>query len=211
MAFRAPYVRGAASEPAITKANTGSVIGGPASVFHHRLKEARHALSEIAPYGVFDPEPAPGYSRSVETIEDPALNLIRRRRFPVLVIEDRSADERHIAILARRPEAKLLFGRKAFDTLVARRGAEGDAARAHRGREPVPKLYRERIVVYSFHLPVLPQFGCVVRRHTGEWRRLGFELTVSSIDLAAPAALVHAAIGLEPDLAEFLAIGPVPA
>ena len=202
MSFRAPYVHGAAFEPANMRANPGSIIGGSASVFYHRLKEAQHAVSEIAPFGVFDTEPAPGFRRSVETLVAPEINTTTRRRFPVLVIEDRSADQRHIAFLARRPLSKLLFNRKALDTVVARRVAEGDADGTHSGCETVPTLHRERITVYSFHLPVLPQFGCVVRRHTGERRRLGFEMTTSSIELAAPAALVHAAIGLETDIAE---------
>jgi hypothetical protein len=204
MTFRAPYVHGAALEPATTKANPGSIIGGSASVFYHRLKEARHGLGEIAPYGVFDAEPAPGFNRSVETLVAPEIYTTTRRRFPVLVIEDRSADQRHIAFLARRPLSKLLFNRKALDTMVARRVAEGDAAGTRSGGGTVPALHRKRITVYSFHLPVLPQFGCVVRRHTGERRRLGFEMTTSSIELAAPAALVHAAIGLEPDIADVI-------
>ena len=204
MAFKAPYIHGATFEPANMRANQGCIIGGSASVFYQRLKEARHALSEIAPYGVFDAGPAPGFTRSVETILDPDLNLTKRRHFPVLVIEDRSADERHIAFLTRRPESELLFNRKALDRIVARRVAEGDAAGTHSGCETVPMLYRERITVYSFHLPVLPQFGCVVRRHTGERRRLGFEMTTSSVDLAAPAALVRAAIDLEPDIADVI-------
>ena len=204
MAFKAPYVHGATFEPASMRADPGSIVGGSASVFYHRLKEARHAVREIAPYGVFDAEPAPGFSRSLETIFDPDLRLTKQRRFPVLVIEDRSVDQRQIAFLARRPESKLLFNRKALDTLVAQRVADGDAAGTQSSCETVMTLHGERINVYSFHLPVLPQFGCVVRRHTGERRRLGFEMTTSSIELAAPAALVHAAISLEPDIADVI-------
>ena len=84
---------------------------GPASVYRHRLQEAKAALDNIRPFGVFDADPAPGYTRSTTHIEQPNLGLRRVGDFPVIVIKDHSATEQHIAILASQPNAKVIFSR----------------------------------------------------------------------------------------------------
>ena len=171
-------------------------------VLTKRVSAAEYGLERIDHcFGVFDAEPAHGFKRSVYTVED-CWNLWKAGEpYTMGVIEDRSEDERHIAIIPPMLKARPYLQPWTLEGFLERTGMVKTVRPRWFDRWRPQGM---RTFVYLFRVPE-PEYRYVrLERYEPGGRNTGNLEATEHVFKAMPQALLDVWIATDPAVGEAL-------